>query len=143
MLNFVVFIIRFVTALLYIAPTSNTPALLLSAGGDHTIQTFNLSTSSLHSSFPIASHIFPYLLVTPIRPGVSETNQQKKADKKAAKKLSRSEKTGYPVVVKTDEQMKIIQEDREEKSIDKPMEFGVAISKIMRVGEGVVLLSAG
>lgn len=39
--------------------------------------------------------------------------------------------------------MKIIQEDREEKSVDKPMEFGVAISKIIRVGDGVVLLSAG
>lgn len=59
---------RFLTSLLYIETDEHsTIPLIVTAGGDTTIQTFNLITGQLISSTDIES-LFPFVIVAPIPP---------------------------------------------------------------------------
>lgn len=59
---------RFITALAYIPPTAlSTTPLILSAGGDVALQTFNLKTGERLSSTLVDS-LFPHVIVAPSAP---------------------------------------------------------------------------
>lgn len=61
---------RFITALAYIAPTPLSPIpLILSAGGDSALQTFNLTTGEKISSSLVDS-LFPFIVVAPEAPPI-------------------------------------------------------------------------
>lgn len=80
------------SALTYLPPTSTsrTP-LVLSAGGDATVQCFNLSTGKLESSFPIEDALSPYIVVGPELPTPVPAGKKKN---KAAWKLLKGKGKG-------------------------------------------------
>jgi hypothetical protein len=60
---------RFISALTYLPPTPLSPTpLILSAGGDFTIQVFDLPTGALLNQFPIEELLVPLITVGPEMP---------------------------------------------------------------------------
>lgn len=148
----------FVSSLLYLPPLSDSsPPMLLSAGGDPTIQVHSLTlpstppTSStptaspvgdLITQFPIESLLLEHVVVAPVLPDPVPAGRKK--DKKGkGKSTNPSTAEGTPEV---EVQEEVIQEEVEEEK--KELKLGLAVIKMVEVGAsreqgGIVVLAAG
>ena len=145
---------RFVSALLHIPSSPSHPELLLSAGGDATLQTFDFNSGALLSQVSVEAELYPFIIVASIRPGVSLINQGKKQDRKARKQALQKGKAKA-----VEGEVEAVSELGEEEvaagegipttiyDSDAPLPLGLAVTKIIRVGEGVeggfVILASG
>ena len=149
----------FVSALSYLSPTAASPTpLILSAGGDTTLQTFDLSTGALFSRFPIEELLLPYVVVAPYRP---PPIMGKKRPAKKAKKVKEDEEKMevFEAVEEGEEEDELVEEVLVEEAQGEEeggegkghwkgkIAKGLAVIKIVQVGEresgGVVVLATG
>lgn len=160
----------FVSALTYLAPTStSTTPIVLSAGGDSTIQVFDLLTGTLLNKFEISSHLEKYCVVGAERPTAvpsgrrkDKAGTKKKGKGKAAAAVAEVEEVVEEVEAVTEEEkVEAIEEAEaieEEQAIEEAQKTdkylwrdgvstGVAVVKLMVVGSredgGVFVVSSG
>lgn len=154
----------FVSALSYLPPTTASPApLILSAGGDPTFQTFDLSTGALLSRFPIEELLLPHVVVVPYRPppvmGKKRPGKKAKRAKEEAALLEAKGEDGDAVEEEQVEevqgeegqmeevQMEEVQGEEGKTHWRERVAKGLAVVKIVQVGDresgGVVVLATG
>lgn len=158
-MTFVSILFSFVSSLLYLPPLSDSsPPMLLSAGGDPTIQVYSLTlpstapTSSTPTSspvgdlvtqFPIESLLLEHIVVAPVLPDPVPAGRKK--DKKGKGKSSgpsTAEGTPEVEVVEKEEGGEEVEEEKKE------LKLGLAVIKMVEVGAtreegGIVVLAAG
>lgn len=139
---------RFISALTYLPPTSASPTpIVLSAGGDPSIQVFDLVAGSLLNSFPIEEALEPYVTVGPELPTPVPAGRKKnKADKKKSEKGKGKEGEGEGEAAEVEVEEKEV-EERDPLAWKDGFTTGLAVVKIVVVGSredgGVLVLASG
>lgn len=150
---------RFVASLLHLASPTDGP-LILSAGGDPTLQLFSVLTGATLSRFPVESLLLPHVVVAPLAPfAVTKSFKLKAKKEKEAAKAAAKLAAGEAAAAETAESTPPVAdsadaaEDGEEdgpRSRKGPHAWkdgvttGLAIVKLVEVpNRGVLVLAAG
>lgn len=150
---------RFISALTYIPVTTTSPTpLLLSAGGDPSIQIFDLSSGAHLSSFPIEEALEPYVSVgpelpTPVPAGRKKNKAEKKKEKGKGKEAAvageteEGDSTPAPTEAEAEVEAEVEVEERDPLAWKDGFTTGLAVIKMVVVGSreegGVLVLASG
>ena len=143
---------RFISALTYLPSTASSPTpLLLSAGGDPTIQVFNLPAGKLQSSFPVEEALEPFVSVGPELPTPVPAGRKKnKAERKKLEK-GKAKAEDEEVAIEADETP--VEGENGKMAERDPLGWkdgfttGLAVVKMIVVGTredgGIIVLASG
>ncbi|ORY51213.1 hypothetical protein BCR35DRAFT_356084 [Leucosporidium creatinivorum] len=144
---------KFISALTYIPSTASSPTpLLLSAGGDPSIQIFDLSSGAHLSSFPIEEALEPYVTVgpelpTPVPAGRKKNKAEKKKEKGKGKEAAEEGGDSTPAATEGEAEVEAEVEERDPLGWKDGFTTGLAIIKMVVVGSreegGVLVLASG
>lgn len=115
--------------------------LVLSAGGDSTVQCFNLASGSLVSSFPIESALSPYITVSAEPPTPVPAGRKKNKAANKGKGKGKAEEEAEPEPEANEDAAEGATADGEGAKIEK----GLAVVKMLHVGsreEGGAIVQA-
>lgn len=126
---------RFVGSLLYLPPTStfSTP-ILFSAGGDPSIQTFDLSAGTLLSSYPIEELLLPHVMVAPSAPEKVLGRKDRKELEAKGKGKGKEKAKGKVVESEMEVDSEVLEGEEEEEEVEGEGEGEESVREVLTEG---------